>query len=177
MECRKQIFVVSLITGVLALLGTGLFVVAGAGIYGSPFAGDSYFNTTLLLVLLCGPFAVLPCTLFDGQKPGYGGIVLCGLAVVEVAMITLNNVREWGFAVHDAALGSLCLGFPMFVIGTLLITSSKPHASWLNWVWWIELLLAALAAGYFLWQVGADGIGILFYLLRGLLGSSWNLIA
>ncbi len=169
---RKRILVASLIAGILALLGAALFAVAGAGIYGSPFAGDSYFNATLLLVLLWGPFAILPCTLLDWRKPGYGGIVLCGCAVIEVGVITLNNLREWGFAVHDAALGSMCLGFPMFVMGTFLFASSRSHASWLRWVWRIECLLAALATGFFLWQVGADGIDFLLYLVRSLLGSS-----
>ena len=167
MNGRKPILVWALITGTLAVLGASLFAVAGAGIYGSPFAGDSYFNATLLLVLLCGPAAVLPCTLFDMWKPGYGGIVLCGLSVIEVLVITLNNIREWGFAVYDAALGSLCLAVPMFALGTLIFFSGKPHVPWLKWAWWIEVLLAASVTGYFLWHVGADGVDALFLLLRG----------
>ncbi len=167
MKSRKAILTFSVIIGTLALLAAGLFAVAGAGIYGSPFAGDTYFNATILLVLLFGPVAVLPCTLFDWWKPGYGGIVLCGLAILEVVVIALNNLREWGFAVHDAALGSLCLAFPMFVIGTLLFFSGKTHVSWLNWVWRFQVFFAATVAAYFVWQVGADGVGALIHLLRG----------
>ena len=43
----------------------------------------------------------------------------------------------------------------MFVIGTLLFRSSKLDVSWLNWVWLIEVFVAASATGYFLWHVGA----------------------
>lgn len=167
MKSRKVILTFSVIIGTIVLLGAGLFAVAGAGIYGSPFAGDTYFNATLLLVLLLGPVAVLPCTLFDWWKPGYGGIILCTLAIFEVVVVVLNNLRERGFAVHDAALGSLCLAFPIFVIGTLLFFSGKTHVSCLEWAWRFEVLLAATVGAYFVWHVGADGVGALLHLLRG----------
>jgi len=167
MRARKPIVVISLITGTLAILGSGFFAAVGAGVYGSPFAGDGYFNTTLLFVLLCGPVAVLPCTLVDCWKPGYGGIVLCGLAEIEVLMISLNNIRAWGFAIHDAALGSLCLALPMFAIGSMLFVSGKPQVERLSWLWWMALLLAASVITFFLWHVGADGVRALLCLLRG----------
>ncbi|GIX00828.1 MAG: hypothetical protein KatS3mg111_4160 [Pirellulaceae bacterium] len=167
MKSRKVILTSSIIIGTIALLGAGLFAVAGAGIYGSPFAGDTYFNATLLLVLLFGPVAVLPCTLFDWWKPGFGGIILCTLAIFEVVVVVLNNLQEWGFAVHAAALGSLCLAFPVFVTGTLLFFSGNPQVSWLNWAWRFEVLLAATVAAYFMWHVGADGVSALRHLLRG----------
>ena len=167
MKSRKLIFVFSAIVSTLALLGAILFSVAGAGIFGSPFAGDSYFNATLLLVLLFGPVAALPCTVFDWWKPGVGGVLLCVLALFEVFLIVLNNIREWGFAVHDAALGSLCLALPMFILGTMLFFSSSLHVAWVDWVWRIMLLLVATVTMFFMWRVGADGVAALLELSRG----------
>ncbi len=164
---RKPVLIFSVFFGSLALAGAVFFAVAGAGIYGSPFAGDAYFNFTLLLVLLCGPVMILPCTILDSFRPGVGGFTLCGMAVVEIVVIALNNIQQWGFAVHAAALGSLCLALPMFVIGTALFLSVNQQVSRLNWLWRLELLLVAAAAGVFSWQVGADGFDALLNWLRG----------
>ena len=153
MNKRRPILVCSLIIGTLAFLGSGLFAVAGAGILGSPFSGGSYHQITLLLLLICGPVIVLPCTLFDLRKPGYGGFVLCSLALVEVGMISLHHVMEYGFNIFNAAGASLFIALPMFVIGSLLLFSGKPHAAWLNRAWWIELFLAASVSVWFLWQL------------------------
>ena len=51
---RRTILILALVVGILAICGSALFAIAGAGMYGSPFAGDTYFNVTLLIVLLIG---------------------------------------------------------------------------------------------------------------------------
>ena len=170
---RRRVLVSSTVFGTLGLATTAFVMIFVVGRFGSPmrllyspFEGD-WDGSRSLLMLLCGPVAVLPCVLFDMWKPSLGGITLCSLSLAEVGFIVLYNQRQWGFAVHDAALWSLCLAFPTFVIGTLLFFSGKPHVSWLNWVWWIALLLAVSATGYFLWHVGADGVNALLYLLQG----------
>jgi len=144
---RRWVLFSSTVIGALALAATPVMIFI-VGRFGSP-------TPLLLLFLLCGPVALLPCVLFDMWKPSLGGITLCSLSLVEAGFIALNNQRPQGFAIHDAALGSLCLAFPMFVIGTLLFRSSKLDVSWLNWVWLIEVFVAASATGYFLWHVGA----------------------
>ena len=170
---RRCVLFSSAVIGALALVATALFVIfilgrlgSPMGLLRSPFEGD-WRGSTLLFVLLCGPVALLPCVLFDIWKPSLGGITLCSLSLAEAGLIALSNQRQWGFAIHDAALGSLCLAFPMFVIGTFLVRSSKLDVSWLNWVWLIELFVAASAMGYYLWHVGADGVSALFHWLRG----------
>ena len=87
--------------------------------------------------------------------------------MIQVAVIALHNMMEWGFAIHDAAHGSLCLALPMFAIGTLLFFSGMRRGSRVDWLWWILLVLAGMVMGYFLWRVGADGVGLLIYVLRG----------
>lgn len=165
---RKPILITAAVLGVLALLGAALFAVAGAGMYGSPFDGDAWYNATLLAVLLIGPVAILPCVVFDYLKPGRGGWMLCGLALVDVLAITLHNQCEWGFAIHSAGLATLGLTLPMVVVGTLLLLSTNPApGSTLVWIWRIEMILGGIIGIYFLWQVGWDGISALVYWLRG----------
>ena len=164
---RRTILILAFVVGILTICGSALFAIAGAGIYGSPFAGDTYFDITLLMVLLFGPVAILPCTILDYWKQGCGGAILCGLSIIEAVLIILNNIRQWGFAIHDAALGSFLLALPMFAIGTLLIFSSSSHRRGLNWIWRVEVLFAVVVGAYFSWHVGADGASALFHLLRG----------
>lgn len=165
---RKPILITAAVLGLLALFGAALFAVAGAGIYGSPFDGDAWYNGTLLAVLLVGPVAILPCVVFDYLKPGRGGWLLCGLALVDVLAITLNNQCEWGFAIHAAGLATLGLTLPMVLLGTLLFLSANPDSgSLLVWIWRIEMILAGIIGIYFLWQVGWDGISALVHWLRG----------
>lgn len=128
---RQLCLILAFFAGILAVFGSALFAVAGAGMYGSPFAGDPYFNTTLLLVLI-GPVAILPCAILDYLKPGGGGIILSGLAILEIIPISLNNIYQWGFAIHNAALAILFLALPMFSIGVLLVFSSKSFRSGLD---------------------------------------------
>ncbi len=164
---RKLILIASGLIGVLGLMGAGLFALGGAGIDGSPFQGDAYANITLALVLLLGPCAILPCTLYEIRRPQWGGILLCSLALIVVLMIAANHQREWGFAIHQAALVSLCLALPMFLIGSLLFFSSQPLRMGLHGLWYIELVLAVLIAGYFGWQAGSDGVDAMLQRFRG----------
>ncbi len=164
---RMTVLLFSAMVGVLALLAAILFTVAGAGIFGTPFQGDAYFNTTLLFVLLSGPCVVLPCVLFDWMKPTIGGLLLCTFSLIEVVAVALNNTREWGFAMHDAALASLIIALPMFAIGTLLFYSHSSTSATLRRIWQTEAGVAMLVAGFFCWNVGADGISSLIALLQG----------
>jgi drug/metabolite transporter (DMT)-like permease len=163
---RHLIVILATVIGVLGILGSALFTVAGAGMYGSPFAGDTYFNLTLLLVLLCGPVAILPCTILDRHKPGLGGLALCGFAIVAVVPITLNNIRQWGFAIQDAGVASFCLAFPMFTIGSMLLFSSPPQRSELKWIWRVELLILSAIAVCYSWLLRDDVMIMIFGLPR-----------
>ncbi len=105
---------------------------------------------------LFASIAVFSCIKLDRWQPGWGGIVLCGLALISVVMISFFFVLEPPrFDVFALALSCLCVGFPMFVIGTLLFLSAQRQLSRLDYVWWIEFVLAAIVTGYFLWHTGA----------------------
>ncbi len=167
MKHRTLILTLALGSGVIAIVGAIWFAIAGAGFYGSPFSGDFYFKATLMMVLLFGPLTVLPASIIDIFKPGRGGLLLCGLADIELAVIALNNLREWGFAIHDAALGSVCIAFPMFLIGSLLFFSGQQRSGWTLRIWRVLLAIAISVAVFYCWHVGQDGFEALVHLLRG----------
>jgi hypothetical protein len=152
---RPLVLVISLATGALTFVGSVLFLFIGAGMYGSPLAGDVWFNTTLFLIVLFGPMAVLPCALVEKWWPTWGGVALCNLSIPVVFLLILNNMREWGFATYDAATGTLCLAIPMFILGTLLWHSQTTHEKWAKIVWRTQLMMLA---GFLLSFAGAIAV-------------------
>ncbi|HTN74372.1 MAG TPA: hypothetical protein VL096_03965 [Pirellulaceae bacterium] len=166
---RRGVLILAIIVGVLAMIGVVLYSFAGPGMFDWPFQGkESYYYTTLFFVLVCGPCSILPLTLLEIWKPCWGAIGLCSLAIVEVGLIGLNNLRQWGFAEHDAALGSLCLAAPMFLLGSLLLaTDAKPHKRFANAWWWLMLIAVGIASR-FLVLVGRDGFDIVVFTLKRL---------
>lgn len=167
MKPRTRVLWVSTIAGVLAAIAASLFAVAGAGIYGTPFAGNRYFNAALFLVLLFGPFAILPCTLLAIWKARWGGIILCTSAIAETVSILLLNQREWGFAIHDAAIAFCVIALPVFVLGSLLFRSDdSADSKWKMHLWRLELAVMAIVSMLLLWQVGNDAITFLYYWCR-----------
>ena len=155
----------AIVVGILALAASGLFAIGGAGMFGSPFQGTDRENLLLLLTLLLGPVAILPCALLDLARPGWGGLLLGILALADVAAIVAFNQRMWGFAIHDAALGSLVLAAPAFLIGSLLFFTAPSRSRASLWIWLAAASIAVLVAGWFSWQVGRDGLSSLYALL------------
>jgi len=147
------------VLGVLALLGAVWFAWRGAGIFGSPFSGALSDDASLLAVLVCGPGALLPAVLIESRKPGWGAVFLSVFSLVESALVAWFNLRAWGFALHDAALGSLVLALPLIFCGTALFWTapSAERSPVLIRTWQSAALLALLLASYYLVQVGADG--------------------
>jgi len=165
---RRISLVLSLIIGLLALAVTIWFAIAGAGIFGSPLtAGDPYANRMLVLVLIFGPALILPCTFLELWRPNWGGVVLTTLALCELGMMILYNVRQWGFAIHDAGLGAVCLALPMFILGSAMLFTSPIRHRMLITVWFCEFAAAATIGAYLTWQVGRDGLDSLISLLSG----------
>lgn len=164
---RRTSMIIGMVVGALALAGAVGFAIGGAGRYGTPFQGDAFFNITLALVLLLGPCAILPCTMYEIRRPQWGGIMLCSLALIDVLMIVANNQGAWGFAMHNAALAAFGITLPMFLIGSLLFFSTRPLRMGLHGLWYVELMAALMIAGYFTWQVGADGLSALIHWFKG----------
>ena len=156
MKFRSLVLIFAFLIGVVAAKIAVLFAIAGAGMFGTPFQGDSFFNITLLLVWVFGPFAILPLTLFDTWKPGWGGLLLCGSAVVDVGMICLNNIYMNGFSVYNAVTASASIALPVFAIGSLVYFSGRKESTWSIWIWGFMLALLILAAIFFAFKIGPD---------------------
>lgn len=153
---RRVVTICSLFLGTTGFVIGGLFAVAGAGMYGSPFQGGSYFNNTLMLILVFGPFAILPCAIFDIWKPGLGGLALCASSIIDVVVIILNNWTEYGFSVYNSAGASTFVALPIFVVGSLLYYSSQSTRAWNIWIWRGLLALLVIAFLFFAWKIAPD---------------------
>lgn len=158
MNRSKLSLVLAIIFGALTMIVGVLFLVAGAGMYGSPMQGDAYFNTTLLLILIFGPFAVLPCVLFDIWKPGLGGLALCASSLIDVVMIVLNNISSYGTGLdaYNSLTATSCVALPIFIIGSVLYFSRRNEGNWHRRVWQALLVLFVLTAIFFVYKIGPD---------------------
>jgi hypothetical protein len=79
---RTGLTILTFAAGLLAVLGSALWCVAGAGIYGSPLSGMSPSEGRHLLVLfLTGPLLLLPAGFVSRRRPLAAGFLLLGSAV------------------------------------------------------------------------------------------------
>ncbi len=117
---------VMLCIGGLTLIGSLLFAWIGAGMYGSPFSGESSSVESLLLlaILVLGPAAILPCTLIEKFFPERGGIALCLCSILILPVLFAYNVREWGIAYYDIATGVVYLAVPNSLLGFWLLSTN-----------------------------------------------------
>jgi len=164
---RRIIVVGTLVFGAIGLVIGALFSIAGAGMYGSPFQGGSYFNKTLVLVLVFGPFAILPCAILDIWKSGWGGLTLCLASVTDVCVIILNNWSEYGFDVYNSATASTLVALPIFIAGSLLYFSGRPNRSWNVWIWRGSLALLIVTLCFFGCRILPDHWFFMARLLEG----------
>jgi hypothetical protein len=144
---RSKIILVSRVAGAISLLGAFVCaILTGLGL-----------DPSIAEILLAVSIMVFSCVELDRWRPGWGGIVLCGLTFISVFVISCFAIDDtYGFKVFDAAFFSFLIGAPMFAIGTLLFLSAERQLSGLDYVWWIEFVLAVAVAGYFLFHTGGS---------------------
>lgn len=135
---RRAILVASFGLGIISMLGAVLFLVAGAGMYGSPFMGDVRSNVSLFAVVFFGPLAILPCSVIETRAPTFGAALLCASTLGCTLAAILYSNGESGFLVYNVATVMLSLSFPIFLLGSLLwhsgkLTTTKPASGALWW--------------------------------------------
>lgn len=135
---RQAILVTSFGLGIISMLGAVLFLVTGAGTYGSPLAGDIRFNLSLLAVVLFGPLAILLCSVVETRAPTLGAAILCASTLGGTLAAIVNNYGESGFLVYNVATVMLSISLPIFLLGSLLwhsgkLATSKPASVRLWW--------------------------------------------
>ena len=153
---RRFILAFSFFVGVLAFAGAVLWAIAGAGLYGSPVAGiNNTDKMLLLLVLMCGPMAVLPSTIVEHRFSNWGGSSLATLSFVPILCVCLSAVQSLdtpaGSLSYATATVWLCVGAPNFALGSSLLLSNAEKSGVLLVVWLIELPLAVILTVYYAW--------------------------
>lgn len=138
---RSKIILVSRLIGGISLLAAGgATLLAGLGL-----------DLAIAKFLLAASVAVFACVEVDRWKPGWGGISLCGLAfILDFTACYISIHKTFGFDVYVGGLISLCLGVPLFAIGTLLFFSAQRPRSWLDQVWWYLFVMAIGVGGLFI---------------------------
>ncbi len=135
---RTGFLAFQVLIGLVAVAGSAYFVLAGAGMFGSPFQGDPYFNLTLLMVVMFGPAMILPSALLDVWKPGWGGIFLCTTTILEGIGLMLNNFYEIGYNAYNVATAGVFLVVPMFALGSCLVVTGPRNSPKRLVVWFLK---------------------------------------
>lgn len=136
----RRLVQISIIFGTITLIGGGLWVYGGAGLYGSPVTGSlqvdpltgftNYWNYWILWVVIAGPVALLPCALLERFFPRVGSVAMV-VAALFVAEAGIRSGRSfWGYAGTDVLI---VLGFittPMLLLAVSLIALGSSQIRW-----------------------------------------------
>jgi hypothetical protein len=148
---HKALVAASIVLGVLALLGTGLWCAAGAGRYGSPLAGarpDELRN--VLILLAAGPLSILPAGLLARKRPVAAGTWL--LAAGGFCFFWhLGAVQREGFRGFEAWLPALLIGGPMLLLGAGFLKVGWFEVDSARVLRRLKFVAAALAAAALVW--------------------------
>jgi hypothetical protein len=120
-----------LVLGILTGLGSVLWLVAGAGIYGSPISSNAfrvddkgytdYWSFWMLFVVMTGPFALFPAALLERFRPGHGAIAMIFASLVVAEAGIQSSKAFWGFASDNAQVVIFCIALPMLLFATNLV--------------------------------------------------------
>jgi hypothetical protein len=145
-----------IVLGTITFLGGGLWLAAGAGIYGSPVAGafgierttgfPNYWEFWILWVVIAGPIALLPCALLERFFPRIGAAAMI-VAAIFVAEAGIRSGRNyWGYAGIDALIVIGCITTPILLMAVSLLALGASRIRWQAVVGAI-LLMILLAVG------------------------------
>lgn len=152
---HKALVAASILWGVLAILSTGLWCAAGAGIRGSPLAGaPPEFLRDVLVLLAAGPLSILPAGLLARRRPVAAGAWL--LAAGGFCLFWhLGVVQPHGFRnlFRDfrAWLPVLLIGGPMLLLGAGFLKVGWFEVDQAEVLRRLKLVTAALAAAVTAW--------------------------
>jgi len=126
----------------IGFLGGGLWLIAGAGMYGSPVSGahkvnaltglPNYWEFWIFWVVAVGPMGLLPCTLLENFFPRVGAIAMMAAAifVAEAGILSGRGSDGWGYRCDDALIVMGCIAAPIMVLGVALLALRTPRFRW-----------------------------------------------
>ncbi len=118
--------------GIATFCGGILWLLAGAGIYGSPVAHafqvdrltgfPNYSQTGLLLVTIVGPVGMLAYALLEWWRPRLGAVAMMAAGILVAEFGIRSGRMYWGYSDADALIVIGCISTPMLVLGGCLLT-------------------------------------------------------
>ena len=141
----------------IGFLGGGLWLIGGAGMYGSPVSGAYTVNTLtglpkywefwIFWVVAVGPMGLLPCTLLENFFPRVGAIAMMAAAifVAEAGILSGRGSDYWGYRCDDALIVMGCIAAPIMALGLVLLAVQTPRFPWRKAI--IALLMLAVFLG------------------------------
>ena|SRR6478752_10343878 len=109
-----------LVFGVAVSLGAALWCVGGAGMFGSPLAGESDRELAhVWAFLVIGPFSALPAAIVSLWKPRWGAIWLIAGGIVSGALAIPY------FSTDAGVVPLVLVPLPMLLLGMWLILRAQ----------------------------------------------------
>jgi hypothetical protein len=129
-----------IVLGTITFLGGVLWLVAGAGIFGSPVDGafkieattgfPNYFQFWILWVVIAGPIALLPCALLERFFPRVGAAAMIVAAIIVAEAGIRSGRNYWGYAGVDALIVVGCIAAPILLLAVSLLALGTRRIRW-----------------------------------------------
>lgn len=147
---------IAIVLGAITFVLSGLWLWAGAGMFGSPVDGafkidkltgfPNYWEFWIFWVVIAGPMALLPCALLERFFPRIGASAMI-VAAILVAEVGIRSGRNYsGYAGIDALIVIGCITTPILLLGVSLLALGARRIRWQAVVGAIFLMIL-LAAG------------------------------
>lgn len=127
----------AVVFGAVTFVAGGLWLVGGAGMYGSPVAGafqvdrltgyPNYWEFSILWVVVAGPMALLPCVLLERLFPRAGAIAMIIAAIFAAEAGIRSGRNYWGYAGVDALIVIGSITTPMLLLAGALLALGAPQ--------------------------------------------------
>jgi len=147
-----------IVLGAITFVLSGLWLVGGAGMFGSPVGGafemnslgfPNYWEFWIFWVVIAGPIALLPCALLERFFPRIGASAMI-VAAIFVAEAGIRSGRNyWGYAGIDALIVIGCITAPLLLLAVSLLALGARRIRW-------QAVIAAL----FVMILLAVGLGV-----------------
>jgi hypothetical protein len=145
-----------IVLGAITFVLSGLWLWAGAGIFGSPLEGafknneltgfPNYWEFWTFWVVMAGPIALLPCALLERFFPRIGASAMIVAAIVVAETGIRSGGDPSGYAGIDALIVIGCITTPILLLGLALLALRARRIRWQAVVGAIFLMIL-LAAG------------------------------
>jgi hypothetical protein len=128
-----------MVLGAITFIWGGLWLVGGAGIFGSPVAGvfdkpktlfANTFKFWILWTVVVGPMTLLPCALLERFFPRVGAVAMIIAAIIVAESGIRCGCNDWGYCGVDALIVIGCITTPMLLLSVSLLALGAQRIRW-----------------------------------------------